>query len=119
MTSIDAELFNTNLNTFLENKIKGYVVNSPDNRLEAFNNDAIFDEPLVGFADGSCRRCIERCPGDGIDEQGHDKNKCSAAMRNANDLAEQMGCKSAMVGRYDSCGLCMTKVPCEHMIPPR
>jgi hypothetical protein len=295
--SSDAELFNANPNAFLEKKIKDYVVRSPDNRLEAFDNDAIFDEPLVGFADGydaifadykktigdmhltppqaltaqmendgksfnesapvgvisiifpiaektrlgmraetecttvrwnhtrwlgqdlvrktcyylidllqklgynavapglgksfsfrrvegkiasswserhiayaagmgtfglsdafisergvaircgsvvcdvalattpriydgeyanclffvdgSCRRCMERCPGGAIDEQGHDKNKCSATMRNANDLAEKLGRKSAMVGRYASCGLCMTKVPCEHMIPPR
>ncbi len=71
------------------------------------------------FADGSCRRCMERCPGSAIDEQGHDKSQCSQTMRNASEIAERLGRKDQMVGRYVSCGLCMTKVPCEHMIPPR
>jgi len=37
---------------FLEHAIKEYVASSPGNRLSAFNNEPIFDEPLVGFADG-------------------------------------------------------------------
>ena len=46
------ERFEANPLLFLENAIKEYVGTSPGNRLPAFNNDPIFDEPLVGFADG-------------------------------------------------------------------
>ena len=28
------------------------------------------------YSDGSCRVCVERCPGDAIDENGHNKNTC-------------------------------------------
>jgi len=39
-------------NKFLEQSIKGYVLDSPLNRLKAFDDAPIFDEPLLGFADG-------------------------------------------------------------------
>ena len=28
------------------------------------------------YSKGTCRKCEERCPGNAIDENGHDKNKC-------------------------------------------
>lgn len=37
---------------FLEQEIKKYVAESAHNRFPAFNNEPIWDEPLVGFADG-------------------------------------------------------------------
>jgi len=37
---------------FIEKAIKDFVRESPANRLPSFNNEPIFDEPLVGFADG-------------------------------------------------------------------
>lgn len=44
--------FETNPSLFLEKAIKEYVTGSPNNHLQAFNADRIFDEPLIGFADG-------------------------------------------------------------------
>ena len=48
----NGELFEANPSLFLEKLIKDFVVESPSNRLPAFDNDPIFDGPLVGFADG-------------------------------------------------------------------
>jgi len=52
MGRLNKEQFNKNPELFLENAIKEYVRASPGNRLPDFNNESIFDEPLVGFADG-------------------------------------------------------------------
>ena len=52
MRQLDKEQFEKNPSLFLERVIKEYVASSPGNRLPDFNNDPIFDEPLVGFADG-------------------------------------------------------------------
>jgi epoxyqueuosine reductase len=52
MAASDLEQFKTNPSFFIENAIKEYVAQSPGNRLPAFQNDPIFDEPLVGFAGG-------------------------------------------------------------------
>lgn len=52
MKQLNKEQFEKNPALFLEHAIKEYVASSPGNRLAAFNNGPIFDEPLVGFADG-------------------------------------------------------------------
>ncbi|MBI4332670.1 MAG: epoxyqueuosine reductase [Chloroflexi bacterium] len=54
MTMVDAKMKarNPDAAVFLENAIKKYVATTPGNRLPAFDNDPIYDEPLVGFADG-------------------------------------------------------------------
>jgi epoxyqueuosine reductase len=44
--------FKANPSSFLEKTIKEYVAASPGNRLPSFSNEPIFDEPLVGFANG-------------------------------------------------------------------
>jgi epoxyqueuosine reductase len=49
---VNRALFETDAAAFLETAIKEYVVTSPANRLESFDDGCIFDEPLVGFADG-------------------------------------------------------------------
>ena len=49
---IDQQLFEANPSLFLEKAIKDYIANSPNNRLTAFPGEHIWDEPLVGFADG-------------------------------------------------------------------
>lgn len=42
-----------NPNQYIENALKDCVRTSPKNRLASFGNEPIFDEPLIGFADGS------------------------------------------------------------------
>jgi epoxyqueuosine reductase len=49
---LDAELFQADPCGFIENSIKEYVRTSPLNRLTAFNNAPIVDEPVVAFANG-------------------------------------------------------------------
>jgi len=52
LIEIDRHNFEANPARYIENAIKSFIANSPSNRLEAFGNTPIFDEPLVGFADG-------------------------------------------------------------------
>ena len=42
----------TNPALFIEQEIKQFFHTSPDNHLSFFNDYTIWDEPLVGFADG-------------------------------------------------------------------
>lgn len=44
--------FDANLAQLLEKSIKAYVQESPDNYLKDIDGSRIYDEPLVGFADG-------------------------------------------------------------------
>ena len=71
------------------------------------------------YQDGSCRRCIERCPVGAISEQGHDKKKCREFLNiEQKAILKESGREEGYIGRYPGCGLCQTKVPCESMIPP-
>jgi epoxyqueuosine reductase QueG len=45
------ERFNTNPEGFIERTIRHFVKTSPLNRLESFEGEPIFEEPLIGFAD--------------------------------------------------------------------
>ena len=71
------------------------------------------------YFDGSCKACIKRCPADAITEEGHDKMKCGAYLR---DIGYSM---AALKEGYDNdksiagCGLCQVKVPCEYRIPAK
>ena len=51
-SSLDRELFEADPAAFVEKAIKGYATTSPGNRFDSFDCGCIFDEPLVGFADG-------------------------------------------------------------------
>ena len=73
------------------------------------------------YVDGSCKACIVRCPAEAITEQGHNKIKCQAYMRDN-------GYSPALLREgdgYDNdksvagCGLCQVKVPCEYRIPAK
>jgi len=52
MNSTSDKMLKDNPALFLDKAIKGFVTSGKGNCLPAFNNEAIFDEPLVGFADG-------------------------------------------------------------------
>jgi len=70
------------------------------------------------YVDRSCRRCIERCPGGAITEDGHDKVKCRAIMFDLQKPWIEGAHGEGYIGDYAGCGLCQTKVPCEDRIPP-
>jgi len=63
--------------------------------------------------DGSCGRCIGRCPAGAITEAGHHKEKCRQYVHER--IPSEAG------ERYDvevlGCGLCQADVPCEDRIP--
>ena len=52
MSVIAAEGLQTNPAQFIRQQIKEFVRNNPDNHLSFMNNYAMFDKPLVNFADG-------------------------------------------------------------------
>lgn len=64
------------------------------------------------FSDGTCGKCIDRCPVRAISVDGHDKERCRA------HLAES---RLHVARTYDyegyGCGLCQVGVPCETGIP--
>ena len=69
------------------------------------------------YKNGSCKKCIERCPYGAITEEGHDKEKCREAL-----FVHQKPWMDGVygvgyIGRYAGCGLCQTGVPCENRIP--
>lgn len=66
------------------------------------------------FAEGTCGKCIDRCPARAITEAGHDKEKCRQQLdRMRNYIKNTYGFE----GR--GCGLCQVGVPCESHIPVR
>jgi len=70
------------------------------------------------YRDGSCHRCIERCPVGAISEQGHDKIKCRQFMMHGQNIKlEQLGRDEGYLGGDPGCGLCQADVPCEAEIP--
>ena len=65
------------------------------------------------FADGSCGKCISRCPAKAISPTGHDKEACAAYVHRVArpSVQERFGFEA------DACGLCQTGVPCAEKIP--
>ncbi|MBN1579976.1 MAG: epoxyqueuosine reductase [Anaerolineae bacterium] len=65
------------------------------------------------YSQGTCGKCIDRCPVGALSKAGHDKVKCSRHLNptTANYVKENYG--------FDGygCGLCQTGVPCESGIP--
>ncbi|MFH1489802.1 MAG: epoxyqueuosine reductase [Pseudomonadota bacterium] len=64
------------------------------------------------FADGTCGKCIDRCPARAITEAGHDKEKCRQHLVRSRDYVK----KTYKFEGY-GCGLCQVGVPCEAGIP--
>jgi len=64
------------------------------------------------FVDGSCGKCIDRCPVRAITTAGHDKETCRQHLQASSQYVKRS---------YDyegyGCGLCQVGVPCETGIP--
>lgn len=84
------------------------------------------DEPYANclyYATGECRDCAKRCPGDAIDEKGHDKTKCreygrivakemTDRLRPLLKPREQRPGGSKSVSYAVGCAFCQFDVPC-------
>ena len=64
------------------------------------------------YADGTCGKCIDRCPARAITEAGHDKEKCREHLARSRKYVK----KTYGFEGY-GCGLCQVGVPCETIIP--
>ncbi len=64
------------------------------------------------YAEGTCGKCIERCPAGAISRSGHDKEKCRQHLAASADYV-----KSTYGFEGYGCGLCQVGVPCEARIP--
>ncbi len=62
--------------------------------------------------DGTCGKCIDRCPARAITENGHDKEKCRLHLVRSRKYVK----KTYKFEGY-GCGLCQVGVPCEKGIP--
>jgi len=64
------------------------------------------------FAEGTCGKCIDRCPARAITEAGHDKEKCRQHLQRSREYV-----KETYKFEGYGCGLCQVGVPCEAGIP--
>ncbi len=64
------------------------------------------------FDNGTCGKCIDRCPVRAITEAGHDKEKCRKHLARSREYVK----KTYKFEGY-GCGLCQVGVPCEAGIP--
>jgi epoxyqueuosine reductase len=92
-------------------RVGSVIVDQPlesPQRTDDIHRDCLF------YRDGSCKKCIERCPADAISEQGHDKQACAVfVLKQAGLIKERYG-----IDIY-GCGLCQTGVSCERRIPAK
>jgi epoxyqueuosine reductase QueG len=63
-------------------------------------------------AEGTCGKCIDRCPAQAITEFGHDKEKCRQHLVRSREYVQE----TYQFEGY-GCGLCQVGVPCESCIP--
>ncbi|MCF6248343.1 MAG: epoxyqueuosine reductase [Desulfobacula sp.] len=64
------------------------------------------------YSDGTCGKCIDRCPARAITPNGHDKEKCRQHLVRSRKYVK----KTYKFEGY-GCGLCQVGVPCETIIP--
>jgi ferredoxin len=65
------------------------------------------------YSQGTCQKCVERCPVQAISSKGHDKVRCQSHLEEAKSYARKKYGLENKVG----CGLCQVGVPCESHIP--
>lgn len=84
------------------------------------------DDPYANclyYAEGTCRECEGRCPGDAITENGHDKVKCRRQLRMiSEEMEKQLGSLlkpsirrfggKESIGYPVGCAFCQFDVPC-------
>jgi epoxyqueuosine reductase len=66
------------------------------------------------YSQGTCGKCIERCPAGAISDSGHDKKRCAAYLENVTSPYVE----KSLGKPVSSCGLCQVGIPCEAGIPP-
>jgi epoxyqueuosine reductase QueG len=64
------------------------------------------------FANGTCGKCMDRCPARAITKAGHDKEKCRQHL-----VRSRKYVKTTYQFDGYGCGLCQVGVPCEAGIP--
>jgi len=67
------------------------------------------------YQDGSCGKCIKRCPVEAISEKGHEKYTCAAYEDEA--VAKYWPSHIERGDYIFGCGLCQTDIPCESKKP--
>jgi epoxyqueuosine reductase len=70
-------------------------------------------EYCLFYANGTCGKCISRCPAGAVSTKGHDKVKC----QNYLEMVVSKHARDVYGLEAYGCGLCQTKVPCESRIP--
>jgi ferredoxin len=71
------------------------------------------------YRNGSCQRCVQRCPSGALSKQGYDSRKCFFYHEfELPRISKDLGRDHEGGGHPPVCSLCQTKVPCENRIPP-
>jgi epoxyqueuosine reductase QueG len=65
------------------------------------------------YTQGTCGKCIDRCPVEAITKKGHDKSKCQRYV----DIETRTFINTQFGFDAYGCGLCQVEVPCESQIP--
>ena len=87
--------------------IAGIQLNPTERKYTKYNEYCLY------FKNGSCLRCIARCPAGAISTKGHDKAKCMDYQTNVTNRH----CREAYGLEMRYCGICQFGVPCESKIP--
>ena len=65
------------------------------------------------YTHGTCGKCIQRCPINAIDKEGHDKKRC----QQYTEVTMPKRMKAAYGIEVSVCGLCQADIPCMRRIP--